>query len=146
MSYQNLDVKRKLKEARDRHRLKHPEKTAEYTLRWRTNNPENYKASNRKRREAHLEYLAIWRFNMTKARYEKMLVAQCGSCACCGEAFQEGQRIDVDHDHRCCPTPKGTPRKTCGKCVRALLCRGCNIAVGFYERKAQDVRVYLSAH
>lgn len=40
----------------------------------------------------------------------------------CGEP----RPLQVDHDHGCCPG-KGS----CGKCVRGLLCSGCNRAVGY---------------
>lgn len=32
----------------------------------------------------------------------------------------------VDHDHRCCPGDT----KSCGKCIRGLICRPCNLAIG----------------
>ena len=70
--------------------------------------------------------------------FEKMYMSQCGSCYCCGNVFQENERICVDHDHACCP---GT--FSCGKCVRALVCSGCNIAIGFVELRGNDVNQYL---
>jgi hypothetical protein len=59
-----------------------------------------------------------------------MLAAQGGGCAICG-ATEPGGRgtFHVDHDHGCCA---GTNRKTCGSCVRGLLCNGCNIGLGAF--------------
>lgn len=59
--------------------------------------------------------------------YEDMLKVQQGECWICHRtAGQAGVRqLNVDHDHRCCPG-----EKSCGKCVRALLCGPCNKALG----------------
>jgi hypothetical protein len=33
----------------------------------------------------------------------------------------------VDHDHACCP---GT--RSCGKCIRGMLCNRCNTGLGMF--------------
>ena len=59
-------------------------------------------------------------YNMTPEAYSAMLERQGGVCAICGK--KPGKRkLHVDHDHTCCPG-----KVSCGKCVRGLLCRGCN--------------------
>jgi hypothetical protein len=68
-----------------------------------------------------------------------MLVKQGNACAMCRELFKDGQRIVVDHDHACCDTKL----RSCGKCVRGLLCHPCNIALGQIEGKAEMARAYL---
>ena len=50
------------------------------------------------------------------------------SCNMCGEDCGTGERLSVDHDHACCPG-----ERSCGQCVRGLLCRKCNGALGFLE-------------
>lgn len=37
----------------------------------------------------------------------------------------------VDHDHKCCE--RGT---SCGKCIRGILCRKCNVALGYLQDDA----------
>lgn len=44
-----------------------------------------------------------------------------GGCQACGSMDD----LHVDHDHACCPGSK-----TCGTCVRGVLCGGCNRAAG----------------
>ena len=37
----------------------------------------------------------------------------------------------VDHDHTCCPAGR-----SCGSCVRGILCRKCNVAIGYLKDDA----------
>ena len=56
--------------------------------------------------------------------YADMVAMQNGVCAACGLPPTD-KGLCVDHDHDCCP--KG---RSCGKCVRGLLCDPCNKALG----------------
>lgn len=47
--------------------------------------------------------------------------------------------INVDHDHSCCPG-----QGTCGKCVRGLLCRACNRAIGSFSEDRENIRRALA--
>lgn len=79
------------------------------------------------------------RYGLSQAEYKNMVKNQKGRCAIC---FKKPHRFMVDHDHACCPG-----RKTCGKCIRGLLCQRCNILLGFAEdnRLSENVRRYLDA-
>lgn len=70
------------------------------------------------------------KYGLTVEAYEQMLVEQGGGCAICEKPAPEGRRLSVDHDHACCPG-----EKTCGLCVRGLLCITCNVWLGFYENR-----------
>jgi len=59
-----------------------------------------------------------------------MLAEQDNGCAVCGGVNSSGRRLAVDHDHE-------TGR------VRALLCHGCNVALGLVAEDPQ--RVYALA-
>lgn len=78
-------------------------------------------------------------YGLTLERYDQLLADQGNACAMCREPFKEGQRIVVDHDHSCCDTKL----RSCGKCVRGLLCHPCNIALGQIELKSEMARAYL---
>lgn len=86
---------------------------------------------------------------MTESLYEEMLSKQGGVCAICSEPPPEGKHLKVDHDHSCCPSfVNGKRSKSCGKCVRALLCHSCNLGLGqFRDRKDLLVKAigYLDA-
>lgn len=60
------------------------------------------------------------RFNMTPQQWDALYASQGGLCAICGRKSNRS-RMHTDHDHSCCPG-----ERSCGKCVRGLLCRDCN--------------------
>jgi hypothetical protein len=67
------------------------------------------------------------KFGISLEKYNEMAVAQGYLCAICGEperTVRQGKalRLAVDHDRSCCPTDK-----SCGECIRALLCVKCNV-------------------
>lgn len=81
------------------------------------------------------------RYGLTPERFQAMLEAQDYACTMCHEPFGEDQRIAIDHDHACCPDNK----RSCGRCVRALLCLRCNFIVGYVEQYSELVRDYLQS-
>jgi hypothetical protein len=96
-------------------------------------------------------YALKGRYNITVAQYMAMLKEQDGLCAICKQPERiqkrgdEIARLSVDHDHRCCPQ-RG---KSCGKCVRRLLCSLCNHAIGIIEGVPglwEPFAEYLSDH
>jgi hypothetical protein len=76
-------------------------------------------------------------FKRTPEWYEETLTSQDRQCALCSAEPGE-RRFQVDHDHNCCPIDKKSNRRTCGKCVRGLLCEGCNTELGSLERLLRD--------
>lgn len=76
------------------------------------------------------------KFNLTESRYRQMLSDQGGVCAICGGVSLNGDRLSVDHDHACCPD-RG---RSCGECVRGLLCMDCNRAIGIMRDSPDRLR------
>lgn len=108
----------------------------ERRLAWRRAN-EPYERTSR------VEYL----YGLTPEQFSALLETQGGGCAICG-ATEPGGRWGtwhVDHDHDCCPPhAKGGRQKTCGKCVRGVLCQGCNLLLGFARDDAERLARALS--
>lgn len=75
----------------------------------------------------------LWaKYRLSLEAYKAMLAEQDGACAICrvdAPTDIRTSRFHVDHDHSCCPTS----RKTCGKCIRGLLCHACNTALGNFQ-------------
>jgi|SRR5882762_3559896 len=78
------------------------------------------------RRSYDLWYL----YKMTADEYNARLEAQGGICALCStSANTDGRRLYVDHDHACC-----SGRRSCGKCIRGIVCAVCNIALSKQDK------------
>ncbi len=59
------------------------------------------------------------KYGISPFQHEIMMLCQGGTCAICGDP---AEKLDVDHDH-------STGR------VRGLLCKTCNLHVGFHESR-----------
>ncbi len=80
----------------------------------------------------------ILTYNITLADYWVMFEKQNGVCATCHQPetsvdprYGKVLRLAVDHDHTCCPGSK-----SCGECVRGLLCSSCNRTLGLMRDDA----------
>lgn len=66
------------------------------------------------------------RFKLTLETFDQLFKSQGSRCACCYTTDPGHKWWHVDHDHACC----SSRRKTCGKCIRGILCHHCNMALG----------------
>ena len=63
------------------------------------------------------------RYGLTPETYAALPGAD-GVCPVC----KVGEAAHIDHDHSCCPG-----RRSCGQCVRGVLCASCNKRIGHLE-------------
>jgi hypothetical protein len=97
--------------------------SAEKQRRWRAANPERASELNR-------NWQRRIRFGVSPEEFALMVDSQDDLCAICGkpETQRQGGRLralNIDHDRRCCPG-----NRSCGKCIRGLLCSRCNVGIG----------------
>jgi hypothetical protein len=87
-------------------------------------------------------YRFKYRYGLTPDDWTALYNRQCGACGVCRASFPpERKLLYVDHDHSCCPG-----RKSCGQCVRGLLCMSCNIAVSYHEEADMIDRIMNYLH
>jgi len=104
----------------------HPAKIA--SRKWRTDNPERYKQLQDEWNRTYGRAATLKsKFKMTVLDYDTMFEAQGLACAICGTT--DATKWCVDHDHACCPVGRSGTRRTCGKCVRGILCDPCNVGI-----------------
>jgi hypothetical protein len=105
-----------------------PQANRDRVKKWQDENPERLKAYQREyrqrperkaaEREGHLKR----KYGITVADYERMLEAQNGVCAICGEPRPEERTLHIDHDHAT-------------GAIRGLLCFRCNNALGDFREE-----------
>jgi len=71
------------------------------------------------------------KYGLTVEAYDALLERDDG-CAICGIKESYSKRLHIDHDHACCPGGR-----SCGKCVRGLLCSSCNTGLGAFLDDAE---------
>lgn len=85
-------------------------------------------------------------YQLTPEQFEEM---SANGCHICGKQRLVHKQLHVDHDHDHCNS-----YKSCGLCVRGILCDSCNIAVGKYDTgllrddypRRNDIIIYVSKH
>jgi hypothetical protein len=78
------------------------------------------------------------RYGITPERYAALLEEQDDGCAICHTDTPGGHgAFHVDHDHACCPG-----LKSCGQCIRGLLCHHCNLLLG---NAKDDIKLLMDA-
>ena len=98
----------------------------DYMVAWRTKNVEENPDFFW---ESHLRHS----YHMSREQYDALLVKQNGGCAICGGQNMDHRKLAVDHDHSCCSGQK----RSCGKCIRGLLCSRCNHMLGHARDNAE---------
>jgi hypothetical protein len=71
-------------------------------------------------------------YHLSFSRFTKMLLSQLGRCAVCMETCRD---LHVDHDHACC-----SGHRSCGVCVRGLVCKSCNGGLGMFRDNPESLR------
>ena len=120
-----------------------------YKLNWRSKN--RHKVNKQKRKWHRKNPEAMRRYDLQKVgitseQYDALEAKQQKLCAICGvdDPGKGKKNFCVDHSHLCCPK-----RKSCGKCLRGLLCSSCNLAVGLLKdslSRAEAVVRYLKEY
>ncbi len=97
----------------------------------------------RRERDKASGYFKWWHlrraFGLTKEAFESLWNKQKGICPICHKVLVSD--FVVDHDRSCC-----SGMKSCGKCIRGILHRKCNCALGMLDDSPDALRnaaVYL---
>ena len=132
-SPENLDDHRSCKLcAKERDKVRSPEKIARIRAYQRLH-PEEHARKMREWAKTDAGKLSIRAsklkqlYGLSLVAYEDLRTKQGNKCPLCSMQFGDTWETlpRVDHNHACCPG-----QKSCGKCVRGLLCSVCNSMLG----------------
>ena len=82
---------------------------------------------------------SLKRYGLTEQDYATRFIKQRGLCAICNKPSVKA--LAVDHDHKCC---SDDATRSCGKCVRGLICSNCNIALGLVEDNIDTLQAMIN--
>lgn len=76
------------------------------------------------------------RYGITADVYERMIAEMLSvGCRICGRMPSAKNPPVVDHDHACC-----SGDRACGKCVRGVICKHCNVILGMSRDRPETLR------
>lgn len=78
-------------------------------------------------------YARAFHYSLTDIQLNQLLLIT--ECQACGSA----DGLSIDHDHACCPGVR-----SCGRCNRGVLCRGCNTALGSLNDSRDRMKALLA--
>ena len=114
---------------------KNPDKVAAYRQRYREKNRDTIRA---KAKEAYLADPHKQRvrdrkrsYGLTPEAFDGMFALQAGLCALCPSVLVHGRGLHVDHCHET-------------KKVRGLLCKRCNVTLGFVKDSISQLEAYIA--
>ena len=74
------------------------------------------------------------RHKISEIKYLEMFNLYDGKCHSCKDRIA----INIDHDHSCCSSAR-----SCGECVRGILCNQCNAALGLLNDDTNKINKLL---
>jgi hypothetical protein len=102
-----------------------------YVTAYYNNNPEKKAAKNK----MNSVYQNNWiRHRISEERYNQLLNLHNGKCHSC----KDKMAVSIDHDHNCC-----NQARSCGQCVRGVLCNQCNSALGLLQENKKKIQGLL---
>ena len=115
------------------YRAAHPDKARAAVAKWTAANPDKARAQ-----------MAAWHadnhFHLSLGHLDALLADHGDLCGICRgpetiTSRRTGRvwRLSIDHDHGCC----SDTGRSCGQCVRGILCGSCNRRLGHYEAGRQ---------
>jgi hypothetical protein len=72
-------------------------------------------------------------YGISSDQYYDMFNEQNGVCKICKKPETTKERMCIDHNHSCCPSVKNKRTRSCGKCIRGLICFRCNVVLGMVK-------------
>jgi hypothetical protein len=118
----DIDVFPTAKNNKDGHRNECKSCYAAYYREYYKKDPERYKQKSRNQKNHR-------RHGISDDQYEALLAQHDGKCHLC----LKNKATVIDHDHSCCN------HRSCGKCVRGVLCSSCNTAIGMLKEDPEVI-------
>ena len=103
----------------------------DYVLSYYASKPDKKAAKNK----MNSIYSGNWKkHGISKEQYIEMLSKYNGKCYSC----KDRDAVSIDHDHGCCDRSR-----SCGKCIRGILCNQCNTALGLLQDNKKKIKGLL---